>query len=279
MVEIVICVHNALEYLKNCLESISINTIIEHNIILIDDCSEKETEVYLKSYCTQNNVSLTRNEIRLGYTKSVNIALKSSSSEYVVLLNSDTIVTKNWIEKMLNLYKREHKLALVGPLSNAASFQSILTVYDTDFSYSINSIPSGFSVESFSTFCERNSLRRFPEVPFLNGFCMMLRTSIIKDIGVFDEYCFPDGYGEEIDFCLRVRLYGYSIRVADDTYVYHHKSKSYGGEMRNILAKEGRAALYKKYGQTKIDAVYKLIRENEDLKINRLYLTHLLDAN
>ena len=276
---IIICIHNALRYVKKCLESVYEYTNSECKILIIDDASESRTAQYLEFFCAKYDATLIRNYSRLGYTKSVNNAMKLVTTKYFVVLNSDTIVTKNWLQKMQEIFNKVENLGIVSPLSNAASFQSFPEVYDKNWVYAVNKIPLGFTLKSFSDFCEINSLKKYPQVDFINGFCMMFKTSVVKTIGFFDEILFPQGYGEEVDYCLRLKQAGFSIRVADDTYVYHYKSKSFGSVIRNDLAKKGRQVLYQKYGEIAIESAYAKMRANKDLENIRLNLMNHINEN
>ena len=66
-----------------------------------------------------------------GYTKAANIGIRKSHADYIVLLNSDTIVTNNWIEKLIISLLTTPNAGIVGPMSNAASYQSIPNIKGT----------------------------------------------------------------------------------------------------------------------------------------------------
>src|SRR5205085_1716312 len=68
-------------------------------------------------------------------------------------------------------------------------------------------------------------------IPFLNGFCYMIRREVIDRIGIFDEQNFAN-YGEENDYSIRARQAGYRLVVATDAYVFHNSSRSYSPERR-----------------------------------------------
>ena len=73
-------------------------------------------------------------------------------------------------------------------------------------------------------------------MPVLNGFCLFVKAEVVEAVGLMDEVAFPHGFGEENDFALRALAAGYSLKVADDVYVWHHKSKSYGDATRQALS-------------------------------------------
>lgn len=91
----------------------------------MDDGSCDDTRAYLREFCAEQFATLLRNETAMGYTFAANQGMRASSAGYVILLNSDTIVTLGWLEKMVACAESDPKVGLVGPLSNTASWQSV----------------------------------------------------------------------------------------------------------------------------------------------------------
>jgi hypothetical protein len=121
------------------------------------------------------------------------------------------------------------------------------------------------SVDHFSKLVEQHSVREYPEVGVINGFCQLINMELLDEIGLLDEIAFPVGYGEENDMCARAVKAGYKLLIADDTYVFHAKSKSFGHEQRKKLAKQGSEALKKKHPDVDWGQVTTLFRENPAL--------------
>ena len=82
-----------------------------------------------------------------------------------------------------------------------------------------------------------------------HGFCFMIKTTVLEQIGLLDEKAFPQGYGEENDLCLRVSEAGFKLAIADNCYVFHAKSKSFGSERKEALSKAGHQKLIEKHGE------------------------------
>ncbi|MFN2302651.1 MAG: glycosyltransferase family 2 protein, partial [Anaerolineales bacterium] len=260
-VDIVICVHNALPDVKRCLESVVRNTSKPYRIIILDDGSQSQTRDFLLQFSKKHDCDLLRNEQAGGYTRAANRGLQNSKGEYVVLLNSDTIVTPNWVDRMVACAEKDENIGLVGPLSNTASWQSI-PEYESDGDWAENPLPDDVSVDEMGELVSRSSARLYPEMPFLNGFCLMIRRSVIDQIGYFDEENFGEGYGEENDYCLRVRKAGFKLELADDTYIFHAQSRSYNHERRKQLSKRAAEILARKYGQTTFDQGVRNLRDD-----------------
>lgn len=249
-VDIIIPVFNALEDVKKCLHSVAesdhefLNTVF-----IINDGSEQETTEWLAQFChNRKPFKLINNPENIGYTKTVNKGLKQAQSDYVITLNSDTIIPKNLIASMLACFSSHPRIGVVGPLSNAASWQNVPNLMGDDGKFAINTIPLNLSTNEFNHIVRRASKYSFPTVEFVNGFCFMIKKTVLDQIGLLDEDAFPMGYGEENDLCLRVSEAGYKLAIADHCYVFHAKSKSFGNERKSELSKLGHQKLIEKHG-------------------------------
>lgn len=233
MIDIIIPIYNAFEMTVQCINSILENTEKgSYRLILIND---KSTDTRINDYIKQfdgdeNGNIVINNETNLGFVKSANIGMKISEND-VILLNSDTVVTDNWLKKMKACAYRDTTIATVTPLTNNGTICSV-----PEFCCD-NEIPDNFDLKEYSDMIERISLREYSEIPTAVGFCMFIKRSVINEIGYFDEVLFGKGYGEENDFCYRASEHGYKHVVCDDTFIYHKGSMSFGGEKDQLISK------------------------------------------
>lgn len=247
-IDIIICVHNALNDIQKCLKSIIEFTSPPYRIILVDDGSDLPTRNFLTKFTNSHKqCTLFRNDRALGYTYAANIGMRASQAPFLVLLNSDTIVTPQWIDRLHRAVTREDNIGIAGPLSNTASWQSIPNLSENG-DWASNPIPEGITINEYSQLLSKYSGCIHPTVPLLNGFCMMIRKDLIHKIGFFDEETFGQGYGEEDDFNLRAAKAGWKSIISDDTYVFHAQSKSYSNDKRYQLQKISGEKLLKKHG-------------------------------
>ncbi|MFO8237203.1 MAG: glycosyltransferase [Prochlorococcaceae cyanobacterium] len=268
VVDIIVPVFNAPQYARKCIESIaSAWRSLPCRITVINDGSDEETSSMLRGM--QANISMLRvieNKVNIGYTASVNVGLSLSSSKYVIVLNSDTIVSDGWIDRLVRCAESSPNIGVVGPLSNAASWQSVPDLYDTSGMFAVNELPKGMHVEEMARLVRVVSKRCYPLVPIVNGFCYLIKQEVIQCVGILDESNFPVGYGEENDFCIRTLESGYNIAVADDVYILHAKSKSFGAERKKELSKYGREALNRKHGEQKVLELVSQLKTNVILR-------------
>ncbi|MFT4038039.1 MAG: glycosyltransferase family 2 protein [Thermomicrobiales bacterium] len=255
--DIVICVHDALDDLRRCLASVMIHTAPAHRVILVDDASGAECRTTLERFVAVRPATiLLRNDERRGYTHAANQGLRESRAGFVVLLNSDTIVTSEWLERMLECASSDPRIGIVGPLSNAATFQSAPERFNRDESWSRNPLSARWTPDDVAARVAMVAPRAFPRVGVLNGFCFGISRAVIDAIGFLDEDAFPDAYGEEQDYCLRASRAGFALAVADHAYVYHVEGRSYGSRRQQELKKSGTAALARKHGGKRVSKAF-----------------------
>jgi len=266
-VDIVVPVYNALDDVKLCLTSLQAHTdnyIV--NVIVVNDGSDESTTQWLREFCrNKRRFALIEHEGNLGYTRSVNTGLKSTTAKYVVTQNSDTIVSVGWLTGLIRCMESDRKIGIVGPLSNAASWQNVPDLYDDRGAFAVNSLPAHLSLPAMAQAVSIASTRSYPRLPFVNGFCFMIKRTLIEAIGYMDEENFPIGYGEENDYCIRAADAGFELAIADDVYVFHAKSKSFGHNRRKELSKLGSDKLKEKHTSVKVKSLLERVRQTATL--------------
>lgn len=220
---IIIPVYNAYDCLAPCIDSVIRHTDLENNnLIIIDDCSpDGRVLPLLEEYSGCKGITLLKNSENLGFVKTVNRGMTYAGKNDVLLLNSDTEVTKDWLKKIQKCAYSKERIATVTPLSNNATLASVPD------SFKPNEIPEGYDLESFAELVEECSMHMYPEIPTGHGFCIYITRAALDSVGMFDEDSFGKGYGEETDFCFRCLDAGYRHILCDDTYILHKESQSF----------------------------------------------------
>ena len=231
--------------LTRCLQSV-LDASGFDQLILAYDGEDDALGADLRSLAVTAGAEFYSHDRTLGYTAGSNQILRRATGDIVVLLNSDTVVPHGWIGRLL-LPFADPDTGLAGPWSNAATVQSVPEL-PSIAGYDANRLPAGTDVEDVNATIARHLEPASPEVPALNGFCLAIRRGVVESIGLFDAEAFPEGYGEELDYALRARAAGFTLRVADALYVHHAKSHSFGKERREILSKAGKQKLRQLYG-------------------------------
>jgi len=265
MVEIIICVNDTCEYIGRCVESIFEFTSEPYKIIIIDDGCNDQTRNYLadlEKYCP--NIILKRNEKSDGYAKAINIGLKLSNAEYCVLLSSNTIVSKGWIDKLVCCIKSDSDVGIASPLSNAALWQSVPYLQEENGDLTINNLPKDIDIEKYVEIISETSECLYPKIPLLNGFCLIIHRSVIERIGYFDERKFNNGFCEDYDYCMRAGLANIKLALVDNTYVYYECSDIYANK-RKLQIESNFIKLRRKYRDAVINNTVDEIKNNKSL--------------
>ncbi|MGF7118938.1 glycoside hydrolase family 99-like domain-containing protein [Methanobacterium oryzae] len=236
-ISVIITIYNAYDDTKKCIYSVLENTSIPYELILIDDCSSDERiGILLDEMEKIPHLKVIRNSENRGYTKNINVGIENSEGD-VVLLNSDTIVTPKWLQKLVVAAYSNERIGTVTPLTNASTISIPEMGVD-------NPIPEGLTINDMATLVEKVSSDITVEAPTTNGFCMFIKRETINDIGLFDEKNFGRGYGEENDFCMRA-TYKNWINIYDDSiFIYHKRSASFSSE-KDVLKGKNQHTLEK----------------------------------
>ena len=242
-ITIIIPIYNAYFEIQQCIDSVlSTCSLKQATVLLIDDCSTDSRVVpYLRSLEDDPRVKIIQNKANLGYTRTINAAIKESNESDIVLLNSDTIVNHDWLVQLKLAAYSSSSIGTVTPMSNNAGAFSFPVANEN------NSIPPQFSLNELS----RRILLMTKDMNYLslptgNGFCMYIKRNLIDLIGLFDETLFPRGYGEENHFCMRALQQNMKNILCPHAYIYHVKTASFKSE-RDKLIKEGQAVLLKEF--------------------------------
>lgn len=268
--DVIVCVHNGGAVVEVCLESLSKhwNPQELQKLIIVDDCSGEAMKQFLEDWSAQREyIELIRHDEQHYYTRAANSGLLASDAKYRTLINSDTLVTNGWEIKIRKAFEQNNYVGIVGPLSNAASTQSVPFVKSSQSQTAINSLPPGVSVDQMGAFVEKaaqGTLRPF--TPLVHGFCLSVKSDVFDQIGYFDEELFPFGYGEENDFCFRADDEGFLLSIAVDTFIYHVKSVSCPSEERQAYMQESMKRLAARHGSKRIRAAIEHMEQNPSLE-------------
>ncbi len=265
-VDVVVCVHDALDDVRRCLWSLIHKSIDPFHLIVVNDGSDAQTTAYLEEASTANpEMTLIDNQTPPhGYAIAADIGMRAASGDYVVLLNSDTIVTSEWLTRIVACGESDERIGILGPLSNAASHQSVPRLRD-DGAWATNPLPSFVTEDGITKLLDRLSPRLRPRLPFINGFCYVIKRAVIDAIGYFDLENFASGYCEENDFSYRAAQAGFELAVVDDSYVFHAKSKSYTAEARQPIARRNYEIFLDKHGREEIQALVSGMEKDSSL--------------
>lgn len=205
-----------------CVNSL-LNIDYDNYEILIVDNNSREKEINELKILSMNNpkVKLILNKQNLGFAGGNNIGIDYAikcGAEYIMLLNNDTIVEKDFINPLLKVFEQCDNVGIVAPKINYYEEKNIIWSAGGKISRIRG---SGYAVTNI----HENKIK-FTEkaVTFVSGCCMLIRREMFYKVGLLDENYFV--YLEDADFCSRVINAGYKIIVSSQSKIYHKVSKS-----------------------------------------------------
>lgn len=242
-VSILILTFNNLDVSKLCLRSIYCNTTYPNfEVIVVDNASSDETPAWLKAYSsTHSNLKLILNSDNLGFAVGNNQAAREAAGEYLIFLNNDTIVTQGWIERFLAHFQRDHRIGLIGPVTNATGNEARIPV-----SYTTPAEMEAFAFGRAITM----SMRSF-DIRMLAFYCVMARKNQYEFLGGLDER-YMVGMFEDDDLAVRYHQQGLRVVCAEDVFIHHFQRVSFGkienGKYQKIF-EENRKKYEEKWGR------------------------------
>ena len=234
MTSIVILSYNTLTYLKDCIASIRDYTKkSSYEIIVVDNDSHDGSVEWLQQ---QADVLLLCNEENKGFARGCNQGAALAQGEYILFLNSDTIVTPRWLENLETAIASNPCVGAVGPMADFCPANQRLDV----------SFSSYEELKDFAVHFNQSDMGKWETHTVLTGFCMMIKKVVWSQVGGFDER-FSPAYFEDDDLSLRILLAGYELLVCKDTFIHHAEKVSLQKETRSKLLYNNQLVFQKKW--------------------------------
>jgi len=216
---------NTKKLLENCLASIfKFTKGISFEMIIVDNGSTDGSQALVKEKFPQ--VKLILNKSNLGFTKANNQGMKVAKGQYILLLNSDTYLIENSFKKLLDKTQSiEGNLGALGPLllnedksvqQSVGFFPNLPQVFW--WMTFIDDLPGGQLLSPYHV--DHDSFyRKDQKVDWVTAAAILVPAKVIKRVGPFDEKIFM--YGEEIEWCWRIKKAGFKVNFTPSTKIVH----------------------------------------------------------
>ncbi len=229
-VSVIIINYNVRDFLSQALVSLQKACRgIRSEILVVDNASDDGSVEMLRRRFPR--VHLISNTANLGFAKANNIALKQARGKFILLINPDTIVQEDTIRVLVEFLKNHPDAGLAGckilnpdgsfQLSCRRSFPTPWVAF-TKLSGLSTLFPSTKLFGKYNLTYISNE-ETYP-VDAVSGSCMMVRREVVKKVGGLDESFFM--YGEDLDWCYRIRQAGWLIYYIHSTQIIHYKGES-----------------------------------------------------
>jgi hypothetical protein len=241
---IVIVNWKSIDCLINCINSIQEQTHCTYEIIVIDNDSGEKEQSELKQI---KNIFLILNQKNVGFAKANNQGFKIARGKFIFMLNPDTIVLDNAINKLIDFLKENKKIFAAGPklfYSEKLDHHPSIKTFQTPFSQFLNMLPRARIIKAFFHSYNPETTQR---VDCVWGCAIMFRKHVFDKIGMLDEQFFI--YTEELDFCKRMSLNDMPLYYYPEARVIHYggKSQSRSSQKKNMLVWTSKTKYFKKY--------------------------------
>lgn len=218
LVSIVIPVYNQFEYTYECLRSILRNTTdTEYEILIADDGSSDLTREVDKIV---RNIRVVRSDVNLRFLRNCNHAAEHAMGEYIYFLNNDTQVQVGWLSSLMDTMRKDISIGMAGSKLVYADGRlqeagGIIWQDGRAWNYGRMEDP------------EASQFNYVKEVDYISGAAILIRTSLWREIGGFDER-FAPAYNEDSDLAFEVRKHGYKVVYQPESVVVHFEGVSNG---------------------------------------------------
>lgn len=230
---IIIVSFNGKEFLRKCIDSIrqNISSSTKHELIVVDNASDDDSvDMIAKEF---PRAVLIRNDENFGFSKANNQAIKKATGDYILFLNPDTLIRENVIAEMITFMEINDRVGAVTcrvELPNGQLDDSCHRGFPTPWNafcyfsglakmFPCSKLFSGYSLG----WLDINSVH---EIDACAGAFMMVRREAGEKIGWWDEDYF--WYGEDLDFCYRLKQKGWKIFFVPSVSILHYKGVSGG---------------------------------------------------
>jgi GT2 family glycosyltransferase len=219
-VSIIVLTFNALEHTRRCVASLLEHTDARHDLIFVDNGSTDGTVDWLGELTrSQPRVQVILNDANLGFAAGNNVGLAAARGDFMLLLNSDTVVTPGWLDRLLRPALADPRVGLVGPVTNnITGVQKLAEIgYRTG------------TLDGLNAFAARHAAEHAGQTApalWIVGFCLLIRREAVERLGGLDEI-YGRGNYEDTDYCLRAFLAGFRAVIAQDCFIHHVGSASF----------------------------------------------------
>lgn len=230
LVSVVIVNYNGASFIESCLNSIFSADYPDFEVIFVDNASTDASLALVKEKFSGSGIKIIENRQSLGPVKGRNIGIKASRGKYVVFLDNDTEVDKNWLKQPVFLLENHRSIGcaqsklLLSDRKTIDTCGHYLSIFGFPYEIGVGELDSGQYDNVTQIFGARSA-------------AMFVRREALEKAGYFDGDYFM--HSEETDLSWRLWLSGYKIILAPESVVYHRRGGSLNNESRYMMFYEG----------------------------------------
>jgi GT2 family glycosyltransferase len=226
LVSIIIPTRNAVDLLRQCVESLLKKTTYpRYEIVIVDNGSREVAALsYLAEVAQQQHVRVLRYDYPFNFSAINNFAVRQAKGEVLCLLNNDTeVISPDWLEEMVG-HLLQDKAGVVG---------AKLYYPDGRVQHAGDTVGPGGCANHLHSFIERNApgycnrALVAQDLSAVTAACLVTWRDVYLSLGGLNERWLSVAFND-VDYCLRVRQAGYRVVWTPHAELYHHESVSRG---------------------------------------------------
>lgn len=272
-----------MKWIEECFKSIQKSSMAV-SVLVVDNCSKDGTVEFIQD--NYKDVTIIRNDQNLGFGKANNVGISKAiadNADYILLLNQDAYLFTDTIQKLIESFESNDKYGVLSPIQlhpNGNKMESLFFQFNTDV----------FNQVLTQKLLAKPLTNNTVKVSFVQAACWLIKKEVFTKIDGFDELFYH--YGEDNNFCQRLKYLGFDIGIVTDSFVYHdtteetQKRKSIKYELNryrsNVLkyiydvnepnVKKHYLYLLKKCYENIITAIFKLSPRSVFIEFKKLFL-------
>lgn len=223
---------------KLCIESFDGVDVEGIDVSLIVVNNDKSTHFEKKDFPSKHIIKIINNIVNSGFTGGNNVGIKEALAfdvDYILLLNNDTIVHKNFLKELIGILDSDEKIGVVAPkIYFAKGHEFHKDRYTQEelghvfwYAGGITDWENVLGKHRGVDAVDIGQYDKIEETDFASGCCFLMRSTLVEQIGFFDQRYFL--YYEDSDFNQRVKKKGYKIMYVPKSVIWHKNAGSTGG--------------------------------------------------
>jgi GT2 family glycosyltransferase len=239
-VDVIILSWNGAGFLERCLSSLLSQTYTRSRLLVVDNASTDDSVAMVRHRFPQ--VEVLQNQSNLGFAAGVNVGLAQCTGDVAVLLNQDTQLREDCLESLVHAMEADSAVGITGCKLLYADGSTL------QHAGGVLSYPLAIGAHRGRGELDRGHYDRKPDVDFVTGAALAVRSDVLQEIGLLDEGFFF--YYEDADLCLRAREAGYRVIYAPAAVGIHHEGtavRKLGGDQYSLLHRSRLTFVLKHY--------------------------------
>lgn len=219
-ITIIVLTYNNLVLNELCIDRILQHTAYpQYELLVVDNASSDGTTDYLRELAERDipKLRVIFNEKNIGFAAGNNVGIRACDSDYVVLLNNDTLITRGWLTSMVKHLEQREKTGMCGPVTNSIGNEARINA-----KYHTISEMAHFA----DNYTWKHMSKTWDNPNVLAMFCVMIPRKVIEQCGLLDE-SYKLGMFEDDDYAQAVMAAGYQLCIAEDAFVHHFDGASF----------------------------------------------------